>query len=251
MQLSRVDPESATVMGILPACSHLAALQLGVCTHGYLIVRGFTEDVSVCNALIDMYSKCGKINVARVVFDIMNKRDVISWNAMIAGYGVHGRGREAISLFYDMQTVGQMPDEIIFIDLLFACSHSGLVAEGKYLFFRMCQEFKISPRMDHYLCMVDLLRRNGLLDEAYGFIQNMPFKPDVRIWSALLAACRIHKHIILAEEVSNRILNLTRKSGNILELLRSYTVVGKYIDDQSFDIMNNPFRYLQSFLSSN
>ncbi|XP_060201223.1 pentatricopeptide repeat-containing protein At3g16610 [Lycium barbarum] len=231
MQLSRVEPESATVMGILPACSHLAALQLGVCTHGYSIVRGFTEDVSICNALIDMYSKCGKIGTARIVFDKMNKRDVVSWNAMIAGYGVHGRGKEAISLFHDMQTVGQMPDEITFIGLLFACSHSALVAEGKYWFFRMCEEFKISPRMDHYLCMVDLLGRNGLLDEAYGFIEDMPFKPDVRIWSALLAACRIHKHIVLAEEVSNKIQHLGPESpGNFVLLSNLYTIAGRWDD---------------------
>ncbi|OIT37998.1 PREDICTED: pentatricopeptide repeat-containing protein At3g16610 [Nicotiana attenuata] len=231
MQSSGVQPESATVMGILPACSHLAALQLGVCTHGYSIVRGFTEDVSICNALIDMYSKCGKVNIARIIFDKMNKRDVVSWNAMIAGYGVHGHGKEAISLFYDMQTVAQKPDEITFIGLLFACSHSGLVAEGKYWFFSMCQEFKISPRMDHYLCMVDLLGRAGLLDEAYGFIQNMPFKPDVRIWSALLAACRIHKHIVLAEEVSNKIQYLGPESpGNFVLLSNLYTTAGRWDD---------------------
>ncbi|XP_049402511.1 pentatricopeptide repeat-containing protein At3g16610 [Solanum stenotomum] len=231
MQSSGVEPESATVMGILPACSHLAALQLGVCTHGYSIVRGFTEDVSVCNALIDMYSKCGKIGIARIVFDKMNKRDVVSWNAIIAGYGVHGRGKEAISLFYDMQSVGQMPDDITFIGLLFACSHSGLVAEGKYWFFRMCEEFKISPRMDHYLCMVDLLGRAGLLDEAYGFVQNMPFIPDVRIWSALLAACRIHKHVVLAEEVSNKIQYLGPESpGNFVLLSNLYTTAGRWDD---------------------
>ncbi|KAM3343457.1 pentatricopeptide repeat-containing protein like [Capsicum galapagoense] len=247
MQSSGVEPESATVMGILPACSHLAVLQLGVCTHGYSIVRGFTEDVSVCNALIDMYSKCGKIGIAKIVFDKMNKRDVVSWNAMIAGYGVHGRGKEAITLFNDMQSVGQMPDEISFIGLLLACSHSGLVAEGKHWFFSMCQEFKISPRMDHYLCMVDLLGRAGLLDEAYCFIKKMPFMPDVRIWSALLAACRIHKHIILAEEVSNKIQYLGPESpGNFVLLSNLYTTAGRWDDAAHVRVKQKDFGFKKS-----
>nr|GMD29967.1 pentatricopeptide repeat-containing protein At3g16610 [Ipomoea batatas] len=231
MQHSRVAPDLSTMMGFLPACSQLAALQYGVCGHGYSIVHGFTTDVSICNALIDMYSKCGKVELARLVFERMYTRDVVSWNAMISGYGIHGRGREAILVFNDMLTVGQKPDEITFISLLFACSHSGLVAEGKHWFHTMCEEFKIVPRMDHYLCMVDLLGRADLLDEAYSLVQAMPFEPDVRIWSALLAACRIHRNIELAEEVSNKIHSLGPESpGNFVLLSNLYSTAGRWDD---------------------
>nr|GLL34685.1 pentatricopeptide repeat-containing protein At3g16610 isoform X1 [Ipomoea trifida] len=231
MQHSCVAPDLSTMMGFLPACSQLAALQYGVCGHGYSIVHGFTTDVSICNALIDMYSKCGKVELARLVFERMYARDVVSWNAMISGYGIHGRGREAILVFNDMLTVGQKPDEITFISLLFACSHSGLVAEGKHWFHTMCEEFKIVPRMDHYLCMVDLLGRADLLDEAYCLVQAMPFEPDVRIWSALLAACRIHRNIELAEEVSNKIHSLGPESpGNFVLLSNLYSTAGRWDD---------------------
>ncbi|KAL0406450.1 UNVERIFIED_CONTAM: Pentatricopeptide repeat-containing protein, chloroplastic [Sesamum latifolium] len=200
MQLVGIEPEMATMMGFLPACSYLSALQHGICGHGYSVVRGFTADVSICNALIDMYSKCGKVDAARQVFDRMYKKDVVSWNAMIVGYGIHGLGKEAILLFHEIQNVGHKPDEVTFIALLSACSHSGLVTEGKHLFLVMSQEFDIVPKMDHYFCMVDLLGRAGLLDEAYKLISMMPYEPDAHLWNALLAACRIHKNIELGRK---------------------------------------------------
>ncbi|CAN1305810.1 Pentatricopeptide repeat-containing protein At4g02750 [Linum perenne] len=131
-----------------------------------------------------MYAKCGKINTARKVFDTMKKRDVISWNSMIDAYGIHGLGKDALSLFEEMQVQGIGP---------------GLVDEGKHWFSSMTRDFGIIPRIDHYICMTDLLSRAGLLDEVYKFIQDMPFKPDVRIWGSVLASCKIHKNIELGE----------------------------------------------------
>lgn len=247
MQLSEVEPELATMMGLLPACSHMAALRHGYCGHGYSIVRGFTSDVSIANALIDMYSKCGKIHVARLVFDQMHRRDVISWNAMIIGYGIHGLGAEAISLFEDMNTVGQRPDDVTFIGLLTACSHSGLVAEGKHLFCTMNQEFGIVPRTDHYLCIVDLFGRAGLLDEAYKFIQQMPVEPDVRIWNALLSACKVYKKIELVEEVSNKIQNLGPESpGNFVLLSNIYSTMGRWDDAAQIRVMQKGLGFIKS-----
>ncbi|KAI7996498.1 Pentatricopeptide repeat-containing protein [Camellia lanceoleosa] len=231
MQLSVFEPELATMVSFLPACSHLAALQLGACGHSYSIVHGFSTDTSICNALIDMYSKCGKVDIARLVFDMMRKRDIVSWNAMIFGYGIHGLGIEAVLLFHDMQTVGLKPDDVTFICLLSACSHSGLVAEGKKWFCAMNQEFFVVPRMEHYMCMVDLLGRAGLLYEARSFIETMPFDPDVRVWSALLAACRNYKNIELSEEVSNKIQSLGPEStGNFVLLSNIYSTVGRWDD---------------------
>ncbi|KAL0320412.1 UNVERIFIED_CONTAM: Pentatricopeptide repeat-containing protein [Sesamum radiatum] len=231
MQLVGIEPEMATMMGFLPACSYLSALQHGICGHGYSVVRGFTADVSICNALIDMYSKCGKVDAARQVFDKMYKKDVVSWNAMIVGYGIHGLGKEAILLFHEMQSVGHKPDEVTFIALLSACSHSGLVTEGKHLFLVMRQEFDIVPKMDHYFCMVDLLGRAGLLDEAYKLISTMPYEPDAHLWNALLAACRIHKNIELGEEVSHKIQTLGPAStGNFVLLFNLYTTAQRWDD---------------------
>ncbi|MED6145365.1 hypothetical protein PIB30_024567 [Stylosanthes scabra] len=193
MQLSGFYPDLATMMALLPACSHLAALQK--------------------------------------VFDRMHKRDVVSWNTMIIGYGIHGQCTEALSLFHEFQVSGLKPDDVTFVAILSACSHSGLVKEGKYWFNAMNQDFKITPRMAHYICMVDLLARAGNLDEAYIFIQRMPFEPDIRVWSALLAACRTHKNIEMGEEVLKRIQELGPEStGNFVLMSNIYSSVGRWDD---------------------
>ncbi|CAN1305803.1 Putative pentatricopeptide repeat-containing protein At3g23330 [Linum perenne] len=231
LQRSGIDPDMATMTGILPACSHLAALQHGYCSHSYAIVHGFTASTIVCNALIDMYAKCGKINTARKVFDTMKKRDVISWNSMIDAYGIHGLGKDALSLFEEMQVQGIGPDDVTFICLLSACGHSGLVDEGKHWFSSMTRDFGIIPRIDHYICMTDLLSRAGLLDEVYKFIQDMPFKPDVRIWGSVLASCKIHKNIELGERVSKEIERLGPEStGNFVLLSNMYSTIGRWDD---------------------
>ncbi|GFP95769.1 putative pentatricopeptide repeat-containing protein at3g23330 [Phtheirospermum japonicum] len=227
-----VEPEPATMMGFFPACSNLAALLHGVCGHGYSVVRGFTSDVSICNALIDMYSKCGKMDASRKVFDRMCEKDVVSWNTMLVGYGIHGLGREAILLFRDMKDLeGEKPDDVTFIALLSACSHSGLVVEGKHLFNVMSEEFNIIPKPDHYFCMVDMLGRAGLLNEAYELITNMPYEPDSHVWNALLSACRVHKNILLGEKVSDEIRALGPSSpGNFVLLFNLYTAARRWDD---------------------
>ncbi|CAI9115565.1 OLC1v1016490C1 [Oldenlandia corymbosa var. corymbosa] len=238
MWLFGVEPESATIMGLFPACSYLAALRPGRCAHGFSIRRGFTEDVSVSNALVDMYAKCGKIDVARIVFNKMHKRDVVSWNAMIIGYGIHGLGLEAISLFQNMLVVGQKPDDVTFISLLSACSHAGLIAEGMQWFHSMGKQFSIKPRIDHYLCIVDLLSRGGSLEDAYKIIREMPLEPDIRIWNALLSACRIYKKVELVEEISNKIQSLGPEgTGNLVLLSNIYSTAGRWDDAADVRVM--------------
>ncbi|KNA19726.1 hypothetical protein SOVF_059080 [Spinacia oleracea] len=237
MQLSGIDPDEATMLALLPACSHLASLKYGACTHGYSVIRGFVADTSICNALIDMYAKCGKVKTAREVFNRMHKRDIISWNSMIAGYGIHGLGSDALALFGELRNTGLMPDGITFISLLIACTHSGLVAEGKYWFDSMVREFQIIPRVDHCICMVDLLGRAGLLREARSFIDKMPCMPNVHVWSALLAACKIHKDVELAEEAAKRIHSLgPESSGNFVLLSNIYSCAGRWEDAASIRI---------------
>ncbi|KAK1429442.1 hypothetical protein QVD17_11651 [Tagetes erecta] len=231
MRLFGINPDIETMIGFFPACSHLAALQHGTCGHSYSVVQGFTESTKVCNVIIDMYTKCGKIDMARVVFDQMHNRDLISWNAMILGYGIHGLGLEAVSLFEQMLTAGFVPDDVTFICLLSACSHSRLVAEGKHWFAAMIDKFQIAPRKEHYFCMTDLLSRAGLLNEAYTFIRSMPFKPDVRIWSALLGGCRIHKNVELGEESSRNIEILGPKSPGTFVLLSNIYSTAKRWED--------------------
>lgn len=184
-----------------------------------------------------MYAKCGKIHISRQVFDRMKKRDIVSWNTMIIGYAIHGLYIEAFSLFHELQESGLKLDDVTLIAVLSACSHSGLVVEGKYWFNTMSQDLNILPRMAHYICMVDLLARAGNLEEAYSFIQNMPFQPDVRVWNALLAACRTHKNIEMGEQVSKKIQMLGPEgAGNFVFRSNIHSSVGRW-DDATHHIL--------------
>ncbi|KAI9121495.1 hypothetical protein K1719_008528 [Acacia pycnantha] len=212
-------PDSITMACVLPACGSLAALDRGREIHGHILRNGYSSDPHVSNALLDMYVKCGSLVLAQLLFDKIPKKDLISWTVMIAGYGMHGFGNEAIATFKEMKSLGIEPDEISFTSILYACSHSGLVNEGWKFFNSMKKEFNIEPKLEHYACIVDLLARTGKLSKAYKFIEKMPIKPDASIWGALLCGCRIHHDVDLAEKVAERVFELEPENTGYYVLL--------------------------------
>eukprot|EP01018_Ginkgo_biloba_P025793 Gb_04079 [translate_table: standard] len=231
MQSADVKPNCVTIVSALSACAHLAALQQGKCIHNYILLNGFDSDVSVETALIDMYAKCGCVEVASRLFDKMPEKDIVSWNAMIAGYGMHGRGEDALAMVSQMQQTGMKPNHITFLGVLSACSHAGLVDEGWQYFDCMSQEYCITPRAKHYACMVDLLGRAGHLDKALDFINNMPLEPDVGVWGALLGVCRIHCNLKLGERVAKHLFYLDpENAGNYVLLSNIYAAAGRWDD---------------------
>eukprot|EP01018_Ginkgo_biloba_P020813 Gb_00194 [translate_table: standard] len=232
MQLGNMKPNLATMVSVLPACAHLAALQRGKCIHGSVIRSAFESDVFVGNSLIDMYSKCGNVEIARRLFDKMSKRDVVSWNVMIAGYAMHGHGEEALALFLEMQRQTCIkPNHITFLCILTACSHAGLVDEGCQYFDCMSRDYCITPRMEHYASMVDLLGRAGCLDKAHQFIQRMPLEPGGSVWGALLGACRIHCNIALGECAAEHLFDIDPDNGGYYVLLSNiYAGAGRWED---------------------
>eukprot|EP01018_Ginkgo_biloba_P036294 Gb_10035 [translate_table: standard] len=231
MQLADVKPNRVTLVSVLPACARLSALQKGKEIHNAIIRRQFELDVSAGNALIDMYAKCGSIEDGRKVFENMYQRDVVSWNAMIVGYGTHGHGEAALMLFHQMQQAGMKPDHITFIGVLSACSHAGLVDEGRQYFHCMSQDYHIVPSVEHYACMVDLLGRAGCLDEAKDFINKMPLEPTASVLGALLGACRMHCNIELAEHAAECLFELEPEvAGNYVLLSNIYAAAGRWDD---------------------
>eukprot|EP01018_Ginkgo_biloba_P032702 Gb_11925 [translate_table: standard] len=229
MQAMNMKANSVTVVSVLPACAHLAALQQGKSIHDYIIRSGFESDISVENALVTMYAKCGDIELAHKLFDKMSNRNVVSWNAMIAGWGMHGHAKNALALFSQMQQTGMKPDKITFVGVLSACSHAGLVDEGRHHFDCMSRDYCITPEVVHYACMVDLLGRAGRLAEAQDFIKNMPLEPDASVWGALLGACRIHSNVELTECVSECLLEMEpKKAGNYVLLSNIYAAAGRW-----------------------
>jgi pentatricopeptide repeat protein len=238
MQLSDATPDRATMVSVLQACSHFASLYQGNCIYSFIIQNGFEADVLVGTALLDMYSKGGNLQIARQLFDKMLKRDVISWSAMIAGYGMHGHGEDAIALFSQMEQTGVKPDHVTFTHVLCACSHAGLLDKGWQYFKSMKQYYSITPKVDHYACMVDLLGRAGCLGEAEEFIRNMPIEPNAGVWGALLGACRIHSNIGLGERVAEKLFELEPGDiGNYVLLSNIYAAAGKWNDVAKVRVM--------------
>ncbi|KAL6900888.1 hypothetical protein ACP4OV_005564 [Aristida adscensionis] len=206
--LHQFRPNAVTMTCILPAAASLSSLERGREIHAYALRRGYLEDYYVPNALVDMYVKCGALLVARRLFDQLTKKNLISWTIMIAGYGMHGRGRDAIALFEQMRGSGIEPDAASFSAILYACCHSGLREEGWRFFNAMRNEHKIEPKLKHYACIVDLLSHTGNLKEAFEFIESMPIEPDSSIWVSLLHGCRLYRDVKLAEKVAEKVFEL-------------------------------------------
>ncbi|CAK7341063.1 unnamed protein product [Dovyalis caffra] len=208
MRDSRVRSNELTMVSLLSLCAENGALDMGKWFHAYIDKQGIEVDLILKTALIDMYAKCGDIDGAQRLFSEAIDRDICTWNAMMAGYGMHGYGEEALKLFTEMERLGVKPNDITFIGALHACSHAGLVMEGKGLFEKMIHDFGLVPKVEHYGCMVDLLGRAGLLDEAYKVIESMPVRPNVAIWGALLAASKLHKNPNMGELAARELLAL-------------------------------------------
>lgn len=208
MRTSGAVPDMATFLVILPMCASLAAKRLGKEIHCCLLRFGYESELRIGNALIEMYSKCGCLESSFRVFEHMSNRDVVTWTGMIYAYGMYGEGEKALEAFADMEKSGIVPDNVVFIAIIYACSHSGLVEEGLACFEKMKTHYKIDPMIEHYACVVDLLSRSQKISKAEVFIQAMPIKPDASIWASLLRACRTSGDMETAERVSKRIIEL-------------------------------------------
>ncbi|XP_072959788.1 pentatricopeptide repeat-containing protein At2g39620 [Typha angustifolia] len=231
MRAENIKPNLVSLVSLLPATAYLAALRDGLTLHSYAIRSGFESNVLVGNCLLDMYSKCGRLDYAWNFFNQMSHRDTVSWNVMLAGYAVHGQGDSAISLFSHMKDSCIEADMVTYLGVLSACRHGGLVAEGKKIFDSMIHENIVEPNLEHYACMVDLLGRAGQLDEAWNLIQRMPMTPDAGVWGALLGACRMHSDIKIGEIALKQLARLEpANAAHYVVLSNIYAQVGRWSD---------------------
>ncbi|KAK9175460.1 hypothetical protein WN944_027467 [Citrus x changshan-huyou] len=178
MQISGVEPDYVTIISVLNACANVGTLGIGLWIHRYVLKQDFKDNVKVCNTLIDLYSRCGCIEFARQVFQRMHKRTLVSWNSIIVGFAVNGFVGEALEYFNSMQKEGFKPDGVSFTGALTACSHAGLIENGLRYFDIMKKIYRVSPRIEHYGCIVDLYSRAGRLEDALNVVENMPMKPN-------------------------------------------------------------------------
>lgn len=192
-----VQSSQFTISSVLCACASLAAIIEGKQLHAVIVRAGFDSNLFVATSLIDFYSKCGCISDAYLVFGHIEGKNLILWNAMIAGFSKHARPCEAMMLFEKMQQLGLKPNEVTYISVLSACSHMGLVEKGQGYFDLMLKDNAIQPNVLHYSCMVDVLGRAGKTNEAWELINSMPFRAIPSMWGSLLNSCRVHGNIEL------------------------------------------------------
>ncbi|KAL3841214.1 hypothetical protein ACJIZ3_025805 [Penstemon smallii] len=201
-------PDHITIANLLGSSGKIASLHTGDQVYCYSFKTGLDFDFLVMNALIDMYVKCGSLERARKLFDSIGYLDIVSWSSLIVGYAQFGYGDEALNLFTKMKNLGLKPNQVTFVGVLTACSHVGLVEEGLKLFESMETEHKVVPTREHYSCVVDLLARGGLIQDAEAFINEMGIEPDIVMWKTLLAACKTRKNIDVGKRVAERILKI-------------------------------------------
>lgn len=229
MQMAEEHPNYVTLVSVLPAMSRLGTLELGKWVHLYAEKNKIGIDGVLGSALIDMYSKCGNIEKALHVFNRLSQRNVVTWNATISGLAMHGQAKDALDHFWRMERLGVKPTDVTYVAVLSACSHSGLVHEGRLIFDHMVRVVGLEPRIEHYGCMVDLLGRAGLLEEAEKLILEMPMKPDDVILKALLGACKKHGNIQIGKRIARLLMEMVpHDSGAYVALSNMYASLANW-----------------------
>ncbi|XVE89413.1 hypothetical protein DITRI_Ditri19aG0199800 [Diplodiscus trichospermus] len=220
-QMGRIGTkyDSVSISAALSACANQPALHYGKEIHGFMIKVSLCSDLFARSALIDMYAKCGNLAFAQRVFDMMEEKNEVSWNSIIAAYGNHGRLKDCLALFHEMLKSKIQPDHVTFLAIISACGHAGEVNDGIQYFKLMTQELGIPAKMEHYACMVDLYGRAGRLNEAFKTIKSMPFSPDAGVWGTLLGACRNHGNVELAEVASRHLFDMEPQNSGYYVLL--------------------------------
>uniref|UniRef100_J3N976 Pentatricopeptide repeat-containing protein n=1 Tax=Oryza brachyantha TaxID=4533 RepID=J3N976_ORYBR len=229
MQGNGIKPDEITMLSVISACANAGALDKARWIHSFVENHGLCKMIPIGNALIDMFSKCGNLILALDVFNAMPRKNIVTWTSMITASAMHGDGRFALTLFENMISEGIQPNGVTFLGLLSACCHAGLVEEGRLLFKIMVQQYRIEPRHEHYGCMVDLLGRAKLLQQAAELIELMHLRPNVVIWGSLLAACRMYGDLELGAFAAKKILELDpNHSGAHVLLSNIYAECGSW-----------------------
>ncbi|CAN8240275.1 unnamed protein product [Cochlearia groenlandica] len=227
------EPDDFTMVSATSACGSLGDLCLAFQLHKCVLDAKTKEksDIMMMNSLIDMYGKCGRMDLASQVFDEMPQTNVVSWTSMIMGYAAHGETSEALECFRKMRDSGVRPNNVTFVGVLTACVHGGLVEEGKDYFAMMKSEFELEPSLSHYGCIVDLLSRDGRLEEAKKVVEEMPMKPNVMVWGCLMGGCEKFGDVEMAEWVARHMVELEPWNDGVYVVLANVYAVREMWED--------------------
>ncbi|TKY51575.1 Pentatricopeptide repeat-containing protein [Spatholobus suberectus] len=231
MQQEGIKPNEFTIAGCLGGCSQITAIESGMLLHSMAIKSGLLPDIHVSSAVVDMYAKCGCMEDAETIFKGLVRRDTVLWNIMICGFSLHGQGDKALETFQAMKDEGNLPDEVTFIGVLSACSHMGLIEEGKRHFNTMINVYGITPRDEHYACMVDILSRAGRFEEVESFVEEMKLTSNALIWETVLGACAKHGNVKFGERAAEELFKLKHETDSTYILLSNiFASKGRWAD---------------------
>ncbi|KAF8020057.1 hypothetical protein BT93_G0682 [Corymbia citriodora subsp. variegata] len=237
MEDNNRKPNEVTMVSVLSASAQVGDLGLGKWVHNYLRSEGskgvLQSNKVVATALIDMYCKCGRLEGAKEIFDQMRQKDIVSFNAMIMGLAMNGEGEEALRLFSSIQDFSLHPDSSTFLAALCACSHSGLLDEGRRIFPEMQTRISVSPSLEHHACYIDLLSRVGHIEEALEVVAFMPFEPNNFAWGALLGGCLLHARGELVQHVSKKLVEVDPENSAGYVMLANAFAADRQWDDVS------------------
>lgn len=234
-----IRPDDFTFASVLATCASNASIRQGKQIHAYLIRTREYQDIGVSNALVSMYAKSGSIEYAHNVFSKMSYHNLISWNTMIAAFGIHGLGDRAIEICEQMKAAGIKPNSITFVGLLIACNHSGLVDKGQ-IYFNSMKDHGIAPSVEHFSCLIDMLGRAGRLSEAEEYIKEFRHLNDPVVLGSLLSACRLHRNTAMGERLARRILEVQPISSSPYVLLSNL-----YASDEKWNDVANARKMLK------
>ncbi|KAK9103993.1 hypothetical protein Scep_020837 [Stephania cephalantha] len=220
LSLPTLKPDNVALVSALSACAQLGALQKGEFIHNYVKLNGIRIDSFMSTALVDMYSKCGRVDIAMEIFEAAQHKNLFTWNAIIVGLAMNGHAELSLKYFTRMNELGVQPDAVTFLGVLLGCSHSGFLVKARELFFHEMETvYGVHRELKHYGCMADLLGRAGLTEEIVEMIEGMPMEGDVFVWSGLLNGCRIRGNVELAEVAAKHIMELDPKDGGVYSIM--------------------------------
>jgi pentatricopeptide repeat protein len=228
MRVGGITPDKIVTASVLSASAELTLLEFGQQVHGNYIKSGFPSSLSVNNSLVTMYTKCGSLEDANVIFNSMEIRDLITWTCLIVGYAKNGRAKDSLQSYDLMIGSGITPDYITFIGLLFACSHAGLLEDAQRYFDSMRTVYGITPGPEHYACMIDLFGRSGDFVKVEQLLHQMEVEPDATVWKAILAASRKHGNIENGERAAKTLMELEPNNAvPYVQLSNMYSAAGR------------------------
>ncbi|XP_061369892.1 pentatricopeptide repeat-containing protein At5g61800 [Gastrolobium bilobum] len=224
-------PDNIALVSVLSACAQLGELEQGSIVHDYITRNEIRVDSFLATGLVDLYAKCGCVETARDIFESCTDKYVFTWNAMLVGLAIHGKGSILLDYFSRMIAEGIQPDGVSFLGVLVGCSHAGLVHEARKLFNDMETLYGVPREHKHYGCMADMLGRAGLIEEAMEMIKGMPSGGDVFTWGGLLGGCRIHGNVEIAKKAAQQVMDIKPEDGGVYSVMANIYAHTEQWDD--------------------